>query len=298
MLRKIVLSLWITLLSIPSYAYIPPSNFIVKSWVKTRKGLKPIRIRNLVTAYSNNKPETTSFKEVLYFNPTAMTLVSSALSSASSPSSPNYPNYKDETGNRLYSVSKSISSAALASVLMLSPDEQAVVSSLLERGIPIRKEFIPVLPTGSSPEAMPAAENEVEALTRIDRQVNKVAWIIGTTDPKDEVRPQIWFEKDTFYPLKLKLLGFAETSQDSSKVYDVTFENYQSIHRLPIPRLIKVLDKNGSVLLTSELIDMTSTFKPEAHLSQGIEKGHFTPMGESASSSMKDLIQIYYDAIR
>src|SRR5690242_997692 len=108
-----------------AYAYIPPSQFIVKSWVNKHAGIKTVKIRNIVTAFSGDKPTDVHFKETTLFN--AETLMFRSWVS-------------DESDRKLYSVEKSlINFSPLSKVLLLS-DSREVIRELRERGIPIRFE--------------------------------------------------------------------------------------------------------------------------------------------------------------
>ena len=278
----------LTLVSGVCHAYIPPSSFIVKNWVKSRKGMKTIRIRTQVTKYSDMEPTSVTFKETLYFNPATQAFESTAF----------------DLGNQsLYSVTRKLDTAQLPSQVLLGSEVSPMSDALNEREIPIRKPKVYVPdpnPSASpipSPSGEPVAEEfpEIESIARIGKKVNPVAWVIGTTDPLLETtKPQIWFEKDKFYPLKV----IFQTHKDG-ELRQVEFEDFHIIGRLPFPRTTKVFDKSGKLLFVSQLTDILAAPREGSRLGNNASKAErFTPSGESSSSELRELIQLYYDVVR
>jgi hypothetical protein len=117
-----------------------------------------------------------------------------------------------------------------------------------------------------------------------------VAWVIGTDDSKNLRSPQIWFEKDTFLPLRMIFSVGRER-----RPVDLQFENYKVTREIPYPRMIQLIGSKNEIVYSSQLIDFTVS--PE---SVGSHSGHtgFTEAGKSASSELGDLIRTYYGSIR
>ena len=99
---------------------------------------------------------------------------------------------------------------------------------------------------------------------------------------------QLWIEKDTFLPLR------AMFSQADNPI-ELRFENYRFYREFPFPRAIMLVNKSGTILRaeTSE-VSLTSDLK---ELKTPVTPG-FSDVGNSASSSIRDLVRQYYEAVR
>ena len=244
------------------WAYIPPSQFIIKTWVNKHSGAKTIRIKNTVTGYESGKPSEIHFKETTLIN-----LETSSMKSWAS----------DDTDKKLYTVDKKLPTSSLAAKLLLSRDVEELTRSLRQAGIPIRVDSeLSVLRT--------EAERMKSEQTLLSRWNSGYAWVIGATTSRN----QIWFEKDTFLPMRLV-----------HEAVEWRFESFRFAREFPYPRMTHLL-KNGDLVLVSQLQDLAPDTDP-SHFrtsSPGMDAGAFTDQGNRASSGLKDLIRTYYEHIR
>lgn len=252
--------------SVGSFAYIPPSQFILKTWANKHSGVKGIKIKTLVTAYDGNKPTDIHFKEVSVYSPETQVLKSWAT---------------DESEKKLYYSEKKIDTWSPISKLLISHDWHQLSLNLRERGIPVKTEQ-ELLALRTESDRM-----KLENLA-LQRWNGGFAWVIGSTPSKEGNSPQIWFEKDTFLPLRMVY------SRQDSDLAEVRFENYRFFREFPYPRTSSVLRK-GSTYFTSQLIELI--VDGEKLLPGGATPG-FTEAGNSISSGMRELIRAYYEQFR
>jgi hypothetical protein len=260
---------WILCWSPRVQAYIPPSQFIVKTWANKHGGVKSIRIKNTVNAYDGNKATDVHFKELSIYFPEIQVLRSWAL---------------DDSDRKLYFTEKKLDRLSLVGKLLLSRDLQEVVTSLKEKGIPIRTEQ-ELLAFRTESDRMKA---EILSLARWN---GNIVWAIGSSSSEKELRnPQIWFEKDSFLPLRM---FYPKSGSDGS--LDVQFEGYKYSREFPYPKKVNVLAR-GEMLLSSQLIEVLTD--SDKHHGGGSGVSGFTELGHSASSKVRQLISLYYEQLR
>jgi hypothetical protein len=273
---RVVLSLFLFLLwSLEVFAYIPPSAYILKSWVTKHGGVKSIRIKTTVTAMENDKPTGIQFRENTLYIADKMLLKSFAT---------------DGSEKKLFFIEKSGVSLSPVSKLLFSSDLKDVARVLKDRKIPIKTE-----------DELLTLRTEAERIkvesTSFGRLGNSIAWVIGppTTRDNSQLEPQIWFEKDTFLPLR-----FVYTDPSTQEDYDIRFDGYRFQKEFPYPRTLSMSKKGKSIFVASQLIEMSAnsdqgSFR-QVHSSR--PEGTFTEAGQGASSDVKDLIRRYYEIIR
>lgn len=275
-MRWRVFGLSITLLawSSPVFAYIPPSEYILKTWVKKHSGPKSIRIKSQVTAYQDGKPTDIKFKETTVFQADHQTIKSWV---------------SDEHERRLFYTEKKLSSSGPLARLLFSSDLGEVISTLRTVEIPIRTEAeLLALKTEAERRRI-----ENESLLRWN---GVFAWVIGVSPSIEPKLSQIWFEKDTFLPIRLvyRILG---------RVDEFRMEGYRFTREYPFPKVLHwvLAETEGSqvvrqdIKLSSELIEVAVEPDKVAPPSSTIG---FTELGNSASSALKENIQKYYDSFR
>ncbi len=284
----------IALGSSSAFAYIPPSSFLVKSWVKKHAPIKTLKVRTLVTAYENNKPTEVHFKETFLIDFDKDIFLSWV---------------SDDTDKRLYSIEKSLKDLPTAAKMVLSSNSSEVIASLVKSGISVQTEESNSVAQSAERLQTQTENNQVKnTQTENNQTENKmmarwnggVAWVVGSQGPKDQISPQLWMQKDTFLPLRIIYTNPTELEQ----VYDFQFENFHFFREFPYPRVIKVLktpktpktlEKTSEVIFSSQLIDFN--VNPAHLLSTPIHPG-YTEAGNSIASAVRDSIRIYYDIMR
>jgi hypothetical protein len=254
--------------STAALAYVPPSSFIIKSVASKHGGFKGVKVRSIVTAMEGEKPGTTRFKVVTYFNPQTGTLHAHAY---------------DERGQKLYSVERRDDSATAADALLFWRDESKVAAALKARGIPIRTED----------ELLKMKDEDERRLSeqeRLARWNSSIAWVIGAPA---EGSPQLWIEKDSFLPLRL--IAGPRPESDSSDQVDLQFEGQRHYREFPFPRVVVAVQKKQP-LFRDEVQDVTLVL--DANEFKNPLTPGFTEAGNSASGSMRDLIQKYFEVLR
>lgn len=255
----------------PAWAYVPPSQYIVKTWVAKRSHAKNLRIRTIATVMEGEQPTSTKVRTTTTFNAQTRELVSWA---------------SDESDKRLYTVTRKQRLLGGLNALLLDPEVREVVHALRSARIPIRGEDeLLALPDEN---ARRAAE-----VTDFVRWKSGFAWVIG--DPKGW-DAQFWIEKDTFLPARLVF-----QPKDYGSTVDVKFENYRFQQDFPYPRLVFVAGKESPIFLKDELVDVAvnvdaAQLKPPAG-EKGPANG-YTDAGGGASGSVRELIKNYYEIIR
>lgn len=258
-----------------AYAYIPPSQFIVKTWVKKHSDSKALKIRSTITALEDGKPGHLSFRETAIYNFEALTMKSLAT---------------DQNDQILYSTEKNLRSLSPASKLLISTNSQEVTEALKEKGILIRTpEELLQLRTETA-----KLKSENESMRRWNRSF---AWVIGSAadsiETQGRLNPQVWFEKDTFLPLRLVYSASGESER-----LDFQFEDFHYFRDFPYPRNYRVSKKGKEMGLQAQVIDLTPVPGGTKHSGSATKQVGFTAAGESASGALKDLIQFYYDFVR
>jgi hypothetical protein len=245
-----------------SLAYIPPSQFVIKTWVHKHQGSKNLRLKTLVTAIENDKPTGVGFRETLWIHSDNLSFKGIA---------------SDDQDRKLFRFERTGGNASLISRLLLSRDVHDVTHQLRGVGIPIRTED-ELLRLKTEADRRKA---ESQSLMRWN---SGFSWVIG--QPEDS-QGQLWIEKDTFLPVKLVYTG----AKDGAR-YELRFENYRFFRDFPYPRVTQ-LYRNGTWIFSSQLVDLS--IEPESVASRGTG---LTDMGRSAPSGVKDLMQVYYDVFR
>ncbi len=249
------------------FAYIPPSFYILKTWVKKHSDFKQLRVQSLVTAAEIPGETPLHFKEITIVENSPTTIRTTST---------------DDFGKYLFRQTRTSETMSLLAKLLFSSNAELVAEQLKSFEIPVKTEKdLLVLPT--EPERW---AQEKQFLTRWN---TTMAWVIGNQEPKGKLGPQIWFEKDSFLPLRI-----IYAPQRDGDWLDIQFENYQVSRGISFPRVIRVLKKDGSTLLNIRVTDVSTSFRKDSgHLANG-----FTPLGEDTPGSLKEMIQRYYEFLR
>jgi len=262
-----------TVLSTNALAYIPPSEFIIKTMLQKKAALKLIRTRGSVIGTIGDGSLTgTRFVEESLYDSSSGILRSVAL---------------DETGRELYSVERTLERDSSGK------EPRALVSALLFENrmgnlLPLLRRWdIPIKQEEELLKLSDEAERREAEKTFFGRQKFasglQVSWVIG-----EKSSNQLWIEKDTFLPSKLSL-----TSGDG---YEIQFDSYRLTKEVPTPRLITVTRGNEKIL-RQEIQDVSVNSSELAETNRVVANG-FTEIGNSADSEVRELIRRYYSIIR
>jgi hypothetical protein len=183
----------------------------------------------------------------------------------------------DDANEVLFYQEKGLKEWSLPTQLLMSSDAAHLGSLLKQSGVPM------VIPTRSVEAEL--KEMEQESLVRWKETFS---WIISEK-PIQSRRPQLWFEKDTFLPLRL----FYSPNHDS-RIYEVSFENFRKDSSFP--RSTDLRSAGGKTLLTSQVLESTPLVDATKNF-RGVSHG-WTPAGDAASAELKDLIRLYYEGLR
>jgi len=255
--------------SAPALAYVPPSEFIVKTWAQKHAGPKGVRTRSVVQAVEGDKPAGPKFKLTVIYRAEDGVLRSIA---------------SDEQNQILY-MNEGGEPRGLHALTELLYDSNLarVASALKKQGVPVKtgKELMEL---HEESERL-AAESSTLSLGRVKRQI---AWVIGKRDGSSEAANQLWVEKDTFQPLKFKMGG-----------HEVLFEGYRNYRDFPFPKTMTWSESklDAKPFMREDLADLAVNPPELAQLSKPITHG-FTDAGNSASSDVRELIQKYFDKAR
>lgn len=269
-MKKAILSTALLLCnSIPALAYVPPSEFIVKTWAQKHAGPKGVRTRSIVQAVEGDKPVGPKLKLTVIYRAEDGVLRSIA---------------SDEQNQVLF-MSEGGEPRGLHALTELLYDSNfsRVASALKKQGVPV-KTSRELLELPEESERL-AAESATLSLGRVKRQI---AWVIGKRDGSSDAANQLWVEKDTFQPLKFKM--------DS---HEVLFESYRNYRDFPFPKTMTWNEAKveAKTFMREELVDLVVNPPELAQLSKPITHG-YTEAGNSASSEIRDLIQKYFEKAR
>ena len=254
--------------SLPAWAYVPPSAFIVKGIAGKHAGIKGLRIKTLVTAMEGEKLSSTRVRTVTHFNPQTGVIHAYAL---------------DENNQKLFAVERRNETATGADALLFWSSPRNLALALKARGVPVKTEE----ELGSIEDA---DERRGIENTGLGRWNSKIAWIIGAKKSES----QLWVEKDNFLPLRLIAPPSVASGGDESLV-ELEFEGQRTFREFPFPRAI-VVRRNKDTLLRDEVQDVALTLDVAEF--RGTFTPGFTELGKSASSGVKDLIQRYFEMVR
>ena len=249
-------------------AYIPPSLFILKTWVGKHARQKKLKITHLVTPGGGSQNSPAHFKEVLMASEGQL-LRSWAV---------------NDSNEVLFYQEKVVKEWSLPTQLLMSSDWVTLGRLLKDMGVP--------MVTQNRPSQSEPVEIEQQSLVRWK---DTISWVISEK-PIQKQHPQIWFEKDTFLPLRMLYSPNHDSKSynHDSKSYDVAFDNFRK--DFSYPRMVSLSDSSGRVLLTSQVVDLgpasesTKWPRPSSH--------GWTAAGNSVPSELKDLIELYYKSFR
>ncbi len=254
-------------------AYIPPSEFIIKTMLQKKVALKLIRTRGSVMGMTGDGNLTgIRFVEEALYDSSSGTLRSVAL---------------DETGRELYSIERTLERdssgkepRALVSALLFENRMGNLLPLLRRWDIPIKQEEELLKLAGE-------AERRDAEKTFFGRQKLasglQVSWVIG-----EKSSNQLWIEKDTFLPSKLSL--------KSGDGYEIQFDSYRMTKEVPTPRVITVT-RGSEQVLRQEFQDVSVNSSELAETKRTVANG-FTEVGDSADNEVRELIRRYYSLIR
>jgi len=254
-----------------AFAYIPPSQFIVRTWINKHGGVKNVKVRSNVTAFVDDKPTDVHFKETTIYNSDTNTIKSWV---------------SDDSDRKLFVIEKNAANLSTISKLLFMADSREVVRVLRDRGIPIRLE-----------DELLAMRTELERTKSENESIARwnggLAWVIGSVNPPDAFNPQLWFEKDTFLPLRMIFV-----SPKDRETYDFRVEGYRYSREFPYPRVLSVIKKGNGTLFSSQLLELAVNADQSKGSRGDSSTPGYTDAGNSLSSAQRDLIRQYYDVVR
>ncbi len=254
--KFLLTSLGVWFLGTVANAYIPPSWFILKTWVGKHARQKKIKVKSWVTAGDGKSSPSIGFREVLVLSD-GQVVKSWAM---------------DDLDQVLFYQEKGVKELSLPAQLLMSPDWADLGRMLKDQGVPVL--------TGSG-----SVEAEQESLIR---SKDSVSWVVAQK-PVQGGRPQVWFEKDTFFPTRL-----IYSPSTDAKGCDLTFENYR--RDFFFPRSVIAHGAEGAVLWTSQVVDLSPHVEPAKTPRTSVQG--WTPTGNAAPSELKKLIRNYYESFR
>ncbi len=257
----------------PAFAYVPPSEYILKQLAKKRAGTVSIRTRSIVAAVEGTQPTAIRYR---------------LMSQLDVPSRKIRVRAYDEAGKELYATSREIPSdpgialdasrllVGTAFELLADPRGDVVVSTLIGQSIPVHTEA--ELMKLSTEEERRAAEQ-----TSLGRMGSEVVWMLGPAK-KAAFQPQVWIEKETFLPLRLI------THADEGRM-DFRFQNYKFTREFPFPRVIEVRQADAANRILFQEMVQDFWVNPEGNeMSRGFAGEGFTEAGNQAATTIRELI--------
>ncbi|MFZ9594469.1 MAG: hypothetical protein ACO3A2_00120 [Bdellovibrionia bacterium] len=254
-------------LSSSAWAYLPPSQYLVKNWVKQHAGAKTIRLKTKITGLrEDGSPSAVHFSAWTLYSTESKKLKSWAVT---------------DSGSELYAVEKDVSHLSLPTVLFFESDLKLVMQALADKQIPVRSES--TLLEFKTEEERQAAEQEFLA-----RWNGGFAWVIGNQESREEESPQLWIQKDSFLPVRLRF--------EDQAFEDVQISGYQLVRDFIYPRSLTLKSKYSGASLLEEVQEIKVNLDAAA-LKKNLKPG-FSDLGQAQPGELKKLIQTYYQVLR
>lgn len=217
-LRKSFLSATLLLVASAAQAYIPPSEFILKSWVGKHSGIKDIRIKSHLTIYDGGVPVEPGLQVVTIFQSRTGDMDVTILG----PSNQKVLSYSQNK-------------TAPAGRLLFDPDFSRVARALKGLEIPLVLK-------------MDLAQGEVPVeKTTLARGKSGISWVVGNL--AETQSPQLWIEKDVFTPQRLVVKG-------NEGVRRIEFDSVRYFREFPILRNIQVKDAAERLVMKEEVLEV------------------------------------------
>jgi len=257
----------------PAWAYIPPSEYLVKTMAQKKSGLHSLRIRgNVIGLTAEGGLSGAKFTEETIVDLQGGTMRSLAL---------------DDSGRELYSTERSLKKTStnrepwsLVSGLIFESQPAALVRLLKRWDVPVKEESELL----KLPDEKERQKAEMTFFARQKRASGlQISWVIG-----EKSSSQLWIEKDTFLPVKIIL--------KSSDGVEVGFENYRLTKDIPFPRLL-TLHRGSAPVFREEVVDLVVNTPDLAQNKRSSLEG-FTDAGDSADNETRELIRRYFSLVR
>lgn len=258
---KLLLVISVFIFSTYTWASIPPSEFLVKSVAKKKNELRTVIWRSTFTKGELKLKVKT---KVDWQDKTIRTRISDEQEQ------PLYDFESKIIYDRSQNAGESLGETVLA--VATSPDYKTIENALITRGVPVKTEE----ELSSLADENERRNEEVLGLGRMDR---RFAWVIGSRSPakKGEISvPQLWIEKDSFFPMKIVLADSVEAR----------FENFRDVKGQTLPRIIHFQIK--SVLLREEWGEVDVNSKTD--LVAGFQPG-WTSSGKMISGDLREMAE-------
>lgn len=247
-------------------AYLPPSQFLVKTIANKRVAPKGVRAKTVVTSIEADQPTSTHFKVTTVAHADRGVLRSFVF---------------DDAGQQLYAHERKMGASTgdltlgeISTEVLFDSNTERLISVLRAAGIPVLRE------------ADAQAEQSPAETMFLARWKKTVAWVIG---PRKDFKAQLWIEKDTFLPIRLVW--------DGSNPRELQFEGFRFTSEFPFPRAIAFV-QDGNLRFREELTEVS--VNPVADIkafAQPITPG-FTEAGNNAPDAVKELIRRYFEVLR
>ncbi len=258
--KKLLIALVIDLWASAAYAYIPPSNFILTTWVAKHVHQKKLKTVSTVSAGEVKPGQSVHFKEIMVLTDGA-----------------NFRSWAlNDSEEVLFYQEKAVKDASLPAQFLMSSSAPELARVLQKQGLPLL--------TGT--ESLESTTSEQESLVRANETV---AWVIAEK-PIQRRRPQVWFEKDTFLPLRL-----VYTREADSKVCDLKFDNYR--RDFAFPRTIFLNENDQGLSVKSQVTEITA-YASGPDKTPKVSTPGWTAAGSASSPELKNLIRSYYQNLR
>lgn len=256
-----------------AYAYIPPSQFILKNWAAMHARAKVVRVKVKI----QNVEAGRNIDPPLYFH----------LIYESEPQLVHTWVTQGPDIN-LYATERRLDQCGPLLQTLLADNSIQLGMALKEKGIPVFLE--PDLLKLSTEEERRKAEKL--SLMRIS---DGIAWVIGRNESGKNL-PRIAFKKDSFLPVFISVkVGSAHLFQETR------IETFRFIDEYPFPRALEYW-RDGKAILHWELVEFAVDQGKSHHpihipsLSNSAN-GVMSAAGQAAGSAVQRLIMTFYEGL-
>ncbi len=268
MTRKVLCALAVLFFSTALVqANVPPSSYVVKQFAKHNQNFKTLSLRLVVSKVVAGSPTAVHFRENLLLDRNSGVLQSRAF---------------DDENSELFARSRNLKSDDALRVsplmaLLFSDNEEHLFYHLGQQLIPLKSEL-------DLTKLKTEAERREAEKHFVKRWQNRVVWGLGG-DSKTETAPQIWFEKETFLPVRWV---FPDSARLPSEVQFGPFK-YETGY--PFPSETRFFKSGEEKIFVT--IEKMATNSKLAGFPAPLTDG-FTEKGTALSGDLKELIETYY----
>lgn len=203
-----------------AFAYLPPSGFVLKQWFNKKAGLKNVKLKSelkLGAIDSENRLKVTTWLD--YSSAELLVRITDA------------SGVEVGTYDRKWTLPDQ--AFPPAAQLLFSNQLDSSIQELKRLGFAVVSEG-ELLMLGTEDERIKS-----EQVNQKMGRMKATAWVYAKAD-RDKKGPELWFEKDTYYPMRVLYSPSGNDVSSAQDLIDIKLENYRYFKDFSYPRTVHV----------------------------------------------------------